>query len=324
MTSDYQINMAKSKSLTRAEEAKIAEIKLEISSKISAAGVNGITLNQAVEIFKDSIDQSIIAAGAKGKESLICSQVPIKIFHEVIKQELIRNGVRPDLIFPPLGSSSNEIKLHGYFKDKHQDVCVLPNDAARIPTQLTTGLLRGQTDALGTTLTERTIAINVRSQMSSIGKNIDTMYERIFAEPLNLHMRCANIVMGEFYIIPTTGYDSDQLKNNNPVLHPKVFVKRNAKSKTTAEVIEEYIFAFQSVNNRAVATNEHYKYERACLLIVDFSANPFKLYQNNQELINDSLLPINSVANLDELSFNSFISDLLQIYSARFGTGKFI
>jgi len=178
--------MAKSKSLSKVQERKINKIKIAIGTKIAAAGINGITINQAVEIFKDSIDQSIIAAGAKGKEGLICSQVPIKIFHEVIKQELIRNGVLRDLIFPSLGNSSNEVRLHGYFKDKDQDVCVLPNDAVRNPVRLTSGLSRGQMDPLGTLLTEQILVINIRSQMSSIAKNIDTMYERIFAEPLNL------------------------------------------------------------------------------------------------------------------------------------------
>jgi len=130
--------------------------------------------------------------------------------------------------------------------------------------------------------------------------------------------------MGELYIIPTTGYDSDRLKLKNPVLHPKVLIKRNAKSKTTAEVIEEYILAFQSVNNRNAAANEYYKYERVCLLIVDYSTDPYRIYQNNQDLINDNLLPRNSVANLNELSFDTFVSDLLRIYTARFGIGKFI
>lgn len=38
------------------------------------------------------------------------------------------------------------------------------------------------------------------------------MYERTFAESLNLHLRCPSMVLGEFYMIPVYSYD-DALAN---------------------------------------------------------------------------------------------------------------
>jgi hypothetical protein len=314
--------MAKSKSLKPAEEAAIDKIKAQIDIKI-AASVHGLSLVNAVTLFKSVLDDSIKIAGARGKESIIRSQEPIKIFHEVVKQELIKNHINPALIHPPLGNSKGEKTLYGYFKDKAQDVCALPNNTKQVAEVLTSGLLNGQTDPIGKSLTERTLAINVRSQMSSIAKNIDTMFERIFAEPLNLHMRCPKLVMGEFYIIPTTGYDSDAVKKKKPTFLPKVTAKRG-QNKTTAEVIAEYILAFQSVNNRQFAKGEDYKYERVCLLICDFTTNPIKVYNTDAQLRADNLLPAGSIATLKGLEFNTFIIDLLNIYTQRFGAGKFI
>jgi hypothetical protein len=92
--------MAKSKSLNSEQQAAIETVKQNIKARIDE---ESISLSQAIQVFKDSLDNSIIIAGEKGKESLIRSQEPIKIFHEVIKQELINNGVNPNLIHPALG-----------------------------------------------------------------------------------------------------------------------------------------------------------------------------------------------------------------------------
>lgn len=314
--------MAKSKSLTLEEEQIVYKIKENIRKQVAEAGEEGVSVRKAAAIFKGSFDESIRKIGEKGKESLIRSQEPIKIFHEVIKQELIRNGVNKLYIFPRLGQNNGELNLYGHFKDKTQDVVVIPNDVEPNPEVLLTGLLHGKSDPFGKQFTEQTLVINVRSQMSSIAKNVDTMFERIFAEPLNLHMRCPRLVMGEFYIIPTTGYDSDKVKEKNPAFCAKVTEKRG-KAKTTAEVLEEYILAFDSVNGRNIANDEAYKYEKVCLLIIDFNVTPYKVYNSSAELMADGLLPKNTIANYDNLSFTSFVPGLLKIYEERFGTGKF-
>lgn len=52
------------------------------------------------------------------------------------------------------------------------------------------GILKGERDKYGFEFTEHTLSVNVRSQLSSIAKNFDTLYERTFAEAINLHLRC--------------------------------------------------------------------------------------------------------------------------------------
>ena len=102
--------------------------------------------------------------------------------------------------------------------------------------------------------------------------------------------------------------------------------KREIKYKNVkgvAKHIEKYLLSFAAVNNRQSITADHYKYERVCLLIVDFSKKIPKVYNTDAELKKDNLLPVNSIATIKNLSFPSFAADMLNIYSARFGTGKF-
>lgn len=176
------------------------------------------------------------------------------------------------------------------------------------------GILHGQIDPYGFDLTERILSVNVRSQLSSIAKNFDTLYERTFAESLNLHLRCENMVLGEFYMIPVYSYD-DALAKDNVV----GFKKNNHISKH----LEKYIYSFGAINGRNANRGQEYKYERVCLLIVDFSKESPKIYNTDDELINDGLLPKNSTASINPLSFPSFASDLLSIYERRFGSGIF-
>ena len=150
--------------------------------------------------------------------------------------------------------------------------------------------------------------------MSSSAKNFDTLYERTFAEALNLHLRCPKMVLGEFYMIAVNEYDSTSA-NNKQIKYKNV--------KGVAKHIEKYLLSFAAVNNRATTTGDHFKYERVCLLIVDFSQKIPKVYNTDAELKKDNLLPANSIATIQNLSFPNFISDLLKIYSTRFGTGKF-
>ena len=90
-----------------------------------------------------------------------------------------------------------------------------------------------------------------------------------------------------------------------------------------AKHIEKYLLSFGAVNGRNSVTADHYKYERVCLLIVDFSKAIPKIYNTDAELIADNLLPADTIASIEKLSFPNFITDLLDTYSERFGTGKF-
>jgi len=154
------------------------------------------------------------------------------------------------------------------------------------------------------------LSVNVRSQLSSVAKNFDTLYERTFAEALNFHLRLPNMVLGEVYMIIAKEYDSDAAANNTVAFK-------------NSEHIEKYILAFQALNNRLNIADPLFKYERVALLIVDFSQQTPKLYNTTQELLDDNLIPVGSLANIDDLSFNGFVNDLLQIYQARFPANTF-
>lgn len=275
---------------------------------------NLITLQNAVTEIKESIENAIKNSGTEGKNNLIRSQKPIKLLHEVVKAELIRNKVNPNLLNPPLNQSNGELSLAGFFKKKDQDICVVPNDInPQMETLNFQGILYGQKDKYGYDLTEGSLSINVRSQLSSSAKNFDTLYERTFAEALNLHLRCPKMVLGEFYMIAVNEYDSTAAND-------KQIKFKNVKG--VAKHIEKYLLSFAAVNNRTTTAGDHFKYERVCLLIVDFSQEIPKVYNTDDELKQDNLLPASSIATIQNLNFPSFISDLLRIYSTRFGTGK--
>lgn len=274
-----------------------------------------ITLQNAVNEIKKSIETAIKRSGTEGKNNLIRSQKPIKLLHEVAKAELIRNGVNPECLNPPLDQSNGELSLSGFFKKKDQDICAVPTNAKAKKEILNfQGILYGQEDKYGFDFTEKSLSINVRSQLSSSAKNFDTLYERTFAEALNLHLRCPKMVLGEFYMIAVNEYDSNAA-NNNEVKYKNV--------KGVAKHVEKYLLSFSAVNGRKSTTDDHFKYERVCLLIVDFSQKVPKIYNTDEELKRDNLLPENSIATIENLSFPNFISDLLKGYSTRFGTGKF-
>jgi hypothetical protein len=276
---------------------------------------NLITLQEAVNEIKSSIEGAILEAGTEGKNNLIRSQKPIKLLHEVAKSELINNGVNPLLIHPQLGQSHGELSLSGFFKKKDQDISVIPNDKKFKSEKLSfEGILFGQTDKYGKELTENTLTINVRSQLSSSAKNFDTLYERTFAEALNLHLRSPKMVLGEFYMIAVNEYDSDSANRKEVSFRGIRGIDKH---------IEKYLLSFSAINGRKDVELDHYKYERVCLLIVDFSQEIPKIYNTDEELKKDNLLPEGSLATIKNLSFPQFVSDLLSIHHSRFGQDKF-
>jgi hypothetical protein len=316
--------MAKSKILTVKEEQLLFEVKTQIDNNIRSANPNNI-LQVACENFKFAFEEAIKIAGDRGKTALVTSSKHINLFHEVVKSELIRNGVAQRLIFPPLNNSKEELNLAGFIKAKKQDISVVSKNhiGNEVPEIMNIGMMNGKTDHFGKAFTEHTLAINVRSQMSSITKNDDIIIERTFAETLNLHLRCPNMVLGELFILPITGFNSDMVKKRKPIFEPIQIVKKNKNSKLTSDAIEETINVFNDLNNRDISINEAYKYERVCLILADFSQTPVKIYTTANELKADNLLDQNSTASLTNIDFQNFISDLLKIYTSRFGTGMF-
>lgn len=316
--------MAKSKILTPAEELQLNAVKTHIETQINAAAPKDV-LQVACDNFKYSFEEAIKIAADKGKQSLTTSSCHINLFHEVVKSEMIRNGIAADLIFPQKNYSSGELKLTGFIKAKRQDVTAVPRAYLhnKTPELVYSGMMTGDVDEYGKDYTENCLVINVRSQMSSIGKNNDTIFERAFAETLNLHMRCPKMVLGEFFILPITGFKMDKVKKNKPEYEPIISVKAKKNSTTTAEAIEKTINTYTALNKRDSKKDEAFKYERLCLILADFSKSPVKIYKNENELKADNLLPSTSKVSMKEINFDNFISDLLTIYSTRFGTNKF-
>ena len=288
-----------------------------------------IQIQNALNQIKYDIEASIVANGENGKNALIRSQKPIKLIHDVIKTDFLNSGVHPSLINPeikrlqkianPLAQQTNraialkdkELSLAGYLKTKNQDVSIIPNnilvnsEVLSFPT-----FLNGFTDKFGSNFTESVLSVNVRSQLSSVSKNFDTLYERTFAEALNFHLRFPRMVLGEVYMIVLKEYDSEA-------------ASRKQVSFKNSQYIEKYILAFQALNNRINIDEQAYKYERIALLIVDFSQPVPKLYNTTQELIQDGLLSSTSLANIDSLSYNTFIESILNIYYTRFPDNTF-
>ena len=137
---------------------------------------NLITLSQALEQIKALVENAIRTDGEAGKKRVINSKQVINILHEVVKSTLIENDVNPELINPRLGETRGEIKLAGFVKFKNQDICVLPNHLTPTPEPLNFyGLHYGKNDAYGELYSEHIFTINLRSQLSALSANIDTM-----------------------------------------------------------------------------------------------------------------------------------------------------
>lgn len=269
-----------------------------------------MTIQQAVENFKALIENAIKSGGNKEKTAIIRSSLPILNIHEAVKHQLIKNGVNPDLIHPPISQRSPELKLAGFLKQKDQDVCVTPNDIQPNSEILKIGLLKGVEDIYGDEYTKKTLVINIRSQISSIQKNFDTLYERTVSEAQNLHERCPEMVLGEVYMIAIPEYDD------------KSFRKKQVDfKKISTKLVERYIKSFQAITDRKVTDKNFFQYEATCLLIVDFSKKIPKIYHSTAELIQDGLLEKNTTVKYEDLEWANFSKKLISVHQTRFGKG---
>lgn len=266
-----------------------------------------MTIEDAVLNFKTSIDQSILMGGNAGKTAMIRSSVPILNIHEAVKHELVLRNINPNLIYPPMYCRTPELKLAGALKQKDQDICVTPNNVPRRQETLIGGLLDQTVDNYGFEYTKKSLVINVRSQISSIQKNFDTLFERTYAEAQNLHERCPDMVLGEVYLLAVPEYD-DTMFGNNTISFKRV----------SQQLVEKYIKSFKAISDRINIQGDYYKYESTCLLIVDFSRTIPKIYNTTTELINDGLLPQNTALQYEGLDWGNFLDKLLNKYHSRF------
>lgn len=257
--------------------------------------------------FKEMIEDSIVNGGVKGKESMIRSSQLINLIHDAVKYELIQRGVSREQIFPHFGETKPEVKLAGFLKQKDQDVCVVPRNVRRSPLTIDWGPMAFQrkSDPYGFEYSNNTLVINVRSQMSSLAKNSDTLFERTFAEAQNLHMRYPNMVLGEVYLIPINEYDDEAVKD-----HEVAF-------KAHQTDVEKYISFFNSINGRQLGDPD-YMYERCTLLVVDFSRHQPRLFRNSDELKDAGVISGRFQIEYATLGFDDFVDDILRIYDSRY------
>lgn len=123
------------------------------------------------------------------------------------------------------------------------------------------------------------IAIGVRSQMSSVGKNIENYYEGIIGECISLHDRFPMAVLGYVYLLP-----KNPIK---PGLAEEIDLNR-------AEQL------FLKITAREDWHSPNDKYEHFAFLKVDFATDP------------PTLIPT-----IPELSIETFFDRLISTYNDR-------
>jgi len=236
-------------------------------------------LIQTLREMKETYEKAI---GNGNYTNLIRSKRLINMLHKFVASEL-QNMVDESWII-------TDKKVYGFPKKKEQDILVQPpQDNSR---SVTVGPI---------------FSINVRSQLSSIEKNYDTLFERIFAEALNLHNRFPYMVLGYLYLIPHIGYDPEAAKERKIVL-------------TEHYDVEKYILSFLSISGRKDPLDAPWKYERVCLLIVDFSKDPPEVINNMEQLAQKGLVSekFSRMYNFEKLSIDSFFDELYKLMMARY------
>jgi hypothetical protein len=181
-------------------------------------------LEKAFKEFKRIIETAIQSRmylntqfenGTAAKNAAIRSQVPIQqihlVVHDAIHKKLVSEGIPPKSSHPPAGHTSPELKVTGLIKQKAQDIVFLFDEQKK--EEITDGPNRGCIDIVGKAATSSAIVVGVRSQLSSVDKNRDTLMERAFAETLNIRLRTPTTVMGEVYVLPVYEYDANAVKN---------------------------------------------------------------------------------------------------------------
>jgi len=213
--------------------------------------------------------------GQEAKNAAIRSSEPINQIHQLIRdsirEELILRGVNSK-IWPPHGSKP-ELKVTGLLKSKKQDVSVTIIDHKS--ETITTGANIGETDRVGLEATNSALVIGIRSQLSSVDKNFDTLAERAFAETLNLRLRAPKITIGEVYVLPVQEFDDESLKKNIVG-----FKKKNINA-------SKFVSFFESISRKLVEdkTSSIYKYDGTALIIADFKSEKVKVLWDEKDFI---------------------------------------
>lgn len=271
-----------------------------------------IVLQKSINKFKKKLFDTITSAayngkiyddGQKAKEALIRSQSLIFYIHESVKHsfyKVLKLKIKLNWkVFPPLNKKKPEMKIFGLLKGKKQDLVYLPIEPKA--EYIKDGPNEGAKDIVGYEATTKAIVIGIRSQMSSVNKNFDTLMERAFAETLNLRLRTPNIVMGEVYLLPIEELDEKAMKNNKIKFSGKV-------------AIEKFIKTFYSFSKRIdTGIENQYKYDSSALILVDLKKDPPKFIYDKEDLseydVNSKILDL-----FDEISPRGFENRLIDNY----------
>ena len=271
-------------------------------------------LGQAIGEMKSLIEAAITTAtyagasyqdGQKAKEALIRSQHLILPIHEVVKESIVaelRRLGRRHSVFPPLGRPAPELVVSGYLKSKKQDVVVLFDGDEPTEEVLDDGPLAGSYDSVGRHQSERGLVVGVRSQLSSVAKNFDTLMERAFAETLNLRLRLPGLAMGEVYVLPVVEYDDNAMYRNRVAW------------KARPVPVHKFVRTFLAISGRRVGEPDRdiYKYDRSALVLVDFRAVPPVIFETTEDLKTQGYLSTDFAGSFEEIAPRRFAEDLVE------------
>jgi len=242
------------------------------------------TLEDALKVTRRILVEAITTSsyggdlkrnGQEAKNAAIRSSAPIQQLHGVIAEaiygSLTNTGLIPQ-VWPPIGRTSPELKITGLLKAKDQDISFTV-DRHKAET-IQTGVEEGRIDPVGFHATNRALVVGVRSQLSSLAKNFDTLVERAFAETLNLRLRTPNITLGEVYLIPLNEFDDDSLKSNR------------IGFRNSLVDLGKFARIFNAITDPNYADNPRdlYKYNSTMLLVADFSRDTVKVLWDKNDV----------------------------------------
>ena len=107
------------------------------------------------------------------------------------------------------------------------------------------------------------IAIGVRSQMSSVGKNLENYYEGIIGECISLHDRFPMATLGYVYLLPKNPIKPGRIENID---------------------LDRAELLFQKITKRNDWHNPNDRYEHFAFIKVDFSTDPPTIIPSSIEL----------------------------------------
>lgn len=256
------------------------------------------TLEVVMTVFRDKIEEAVVnrtyngkkaKTGASALNSLIRSQTLIKGVHTHVADLFYDSGlVAPERI-------QFERKLPTPFDGKDEDVVLIPE---------------GRDQSLG----EEVIAIGVRSQIKSVGKNLKNNFSGTRNDATDFHEQFPAQVVGHVQILVVNEVDVDAAETSSLVW-------------TKAPYLARTISWYAKISGRPAADAPHQFTERVALVIVDFAPETPKVYRTVKELVEDKWVTQAEAdqygLDLDSLLLDDcFILELLAAHEQRFPAAK--